>query len=1018
MYDVNTEQSLNFAPRKGEADPDSNEDDNDPGCLPSQVFQRHRSLAELSSVAVTEKQALIKQENSQNSDTSETLSTEGFESDENKYNSSDSNISFAITSIHHFGQSVTVPSTPTKIAQIEGINSTDPLTPTANLKMLMSVVSPAIRDLEEKRKDLFYADGESVAEEVVIEKPIVYNRKDKSLGLLCQRFLAKFPENPGNNPIEISLDEVSKDLKVERRRVYDIVNVLESVEVLSRVAKNRYLWHGKTRIAQTLGRLKVLSKTQELTPPRRNGKENANHTPNTSKSKMKRHFSAGDLPKWKNCGTAMDNRGLKDRDLTKEEERMRIKAAIDSTDHCRKDKSLGVLSQKFLIMFLLSKGGVVTLEDAANVLLDEKDEGNVKYKTKVRRLYDIANILSSLELIEKVHIRGPSGKKPGFKWIGVDIDSLPENAMPTGPVLTFKTKHSLLPDSNGFIQTKRPATGTRQSLLLPLPHIANGNSADPNVRWSKSASCNASFVRRSSATKGEESNTNTASAPDGFLVHEFAASPVNVLGRDMPLYSPTDVTFRDEIQKLQERFPNRMSQLLAVLPFNSPYPASGGKSSRRNLFCKSKSCSAPGKMDAPDPKRLRRNSFGDFKTTESNGPASVNTETKVVGQDINQANDENTDPEKVDSQAKFMHSTNSPFKVMTACQTNDCQFNMAAVNTSSQPNLSNNETQALEDRRKQAVLQEQRQIYQRTGAQWRHMVGQMPRYERGASPRMVELVDQAVSPIPPGKLVPRASIAVQASLIKDISPLKPLVFLHHRIPSPWKQPGASPISVPPAPPSTPELPNELAGVAFQSQVYLRSVSPYPISGSKSCSSSPVGPFSGAKLFFPPSPSPPTSSINNLVLPQASLLYNVNQIMSSTSPANMTSPQTNHHSNSCPPSVNPSPIPVDCGLAFGAGIVIPGARNSNPTCAQIAVPLSMPQQNPGQVFSRPATMTPSPQASNFTPCQYRQPLTACPGAKNPCMVGYTGGLGETPSYNMDETLKDTVSRKLCLTNENS
>jgi hypothetical protein len=47
---------------------------------------------------------------------------------------------------------------------------------------------------------------------------------------------------------------------------------------------------------------------------------------------------------------------------------------------------------------------------------------------KVRRLYDIANILSSLELIQKVHIRGAIGKKPGFKWIGVDIDSLVENA--------------------------------------------------------------------------------------------------------------------------------------------------------------------------------------------------------------------------------------------------------------------------------------------------------------------------------------------------------------------------------------------------------------------------------------------------------------------------------------------------------------------------------------------------------------------------------------------------------------
>lgn len=66
------------------------------------------------------------------------------------------------------------------------------------------------------------------------------SRKQKSLGLLCARFISMFPESvPEGQRCEIPLDDLAKKMATERRRIYDIVNVLESVQMMTKVSEQR-----------------------------------------------------------------------------------------------------------------------------------------------------------------------------------------------------------------------------------------------------------------------------------------------------------------------------------------------------------------------------------------------------------------------------------------------------------------------------------------------------------------------------------------------------------------------------------------------------------------------------------------------------------------------------------------------------------------------------------------------------------------------------------------------------------
>ena len=178
MHDKNAKEVLNLVPTHAnsmQALIEDSLDDEQLPCSPRKIFPRHGSLAELSTIAVTEKEALDRQENSQNSDSNESSG------------SKEQDFGYLCQNV---GVQLEVNSTPTKISQIENTPCNDPLTPNANLKVLMSVLSPAIRDREEKR-DLFVNNVQNTSDEVVVDKPNTYSRKNKSLGLLCQRYSDK-----------------------------------------------------------------------------------------------------------------------------------------------------------------------------------------------------------------------------------------------------------------------------------------------------------------------------------------------------------------------------------------------------------------------------------------------------------------------------------------------------------------------------------------------------------------------------------------------------------------------------------------------------------------------------------------------------------------------------------------------------------------------------------------------------------------------------------------------------------
>ena len=276
-----------------------------------------------------------------------------------------------------------------------------------------------------------------------------YSRKKKSLGVLADNFLEQYNSlTPGTL---IIIDEAAKVLGVERRRIYDIVNILESIGIVCKFKKNTYSWMGLERLPSVFGTL------QEMAIP--DHAEDAQkfigyEPPVTSPSSSCEDVAEGQIP---------DSDAAASTSAADPQTLMTKSATTKSTKATR---SLSKLAQEFLQVYLVGNqtlslpeasdkilgsatqeelitlGGGPTNRTVANTI-DLEEQRKLRQaaarglKTKIRRLYDIANVFLSVGLLTKVESKnGLDSRRPHFQWSyhlsAVDIYRLHNNRVKEG----------------------------------------------------------------------------------------------------------------------------------------------------------------------------------------------------------------------------------------------------------------------------------------------------------------------------------------------------------------------------------------------------------------------------------------------------------------------------------------------------------------------------------------------------------------------------------------------------------
>ncbi|VDK77644.1 unnamed protein product [Litomosoides sigmodontis] len=258
-----------------------------------------------------------------------------------------------------------------------------------------------------------------------------FPRKTKTLGLLCRKFLLEVLEHVNCGDGKINLETIASSMKVEKRRIYDVVNVMEALGAMKKSHKSFYTWEGLDNLPSILYKLKIEAEkegvyqkvlmmqhvmTRFVEIPNINGNVSGSsddagpsHTPDDNVAVTEHSNSSGNNDSGKSASSKQ------------------LGAKKKANKRQRGLNSLTYLCKYFFKILIVGldyqSDYKVSLDVASTILIKDPETVDCKPpdRSRCRRIYDVANVLISLLLIERKMFTFGTKKIPLFVYCGPKI---------------------------------------------------------------------------------------------------------------------------------------------------------------------------------------------------------------------------------------------------------------------------------------------------------------------------------------------------------------------------------------------------------------------------------------------------------------------------------------------------------------------------------------------------------------------------------------------------------------------